>query len=70
MGTCEGRDGCCVRLDLYVPKRLYTPQGAETVSGMIYESDKQGVIKAQGAQVWWICVLFKYTLLLLKACSH
>ena len=34
MGTCEGRVGW---LALYA---LYTPQGAEMVSGMIYEPDE------------------------------
>ena len=39
MGTCEGRVGlispiCAVMAAI----ELYTPQGAEMVSGMIYES--------------------------------
>ena len=40
MGTCEGRVGCCVWFALYAPKmaaiEMYTPQGAEIVSGIIY----------------------------------
>ena len=45
MGTCEGRVGCCVSLALCAEMaaiELYTPQGAEMVSGMIYAPDEQG----------------------------
>ena len=44
MGTCEGRVGwlapalCAVMAAI----ELYTPQGAEMVSGMMYESYEQG----------------------------
>ena len=40
MGTCEGRVGWLApALHVYA---LYTPQGAEMVSGMIYEPYEQG----------------------------
>ena len=46
MGTCEGRVGCCVWSALYAAEmaatELYTPQGAEMVSGVIYAPDEQG----------------------------
>ena len=46
MGTCEGKVGCCVWLAPICAEmaaiELYTPQGAEMVSGMIYASDEQG----------------------------
>ena len=45
MGTCEGRVGwlapgpiCAVMAAI----ELYTPQGAEMVSGMIYAPDEEG----------------------------
>ena len=37
-----------------LPIELYTPKEAEMVSGMIYEPDKQGVLQAPLAPVWWI----------------
>ena len=39
MGTCEGRVGW---LAVMAAIELYTPQGAEMVSGMIYEPYEQG----------------------------
>ena len=38
MGSCEGRALCAEMAAI----ELYTPQGAEMVSGMIYEPDEQG----------------------------
>ena len=43
MGTCEGRVGWLALYALVMAAiELYTPQGAEMVSGMIYEPYEQG----------------------------
>ena len=41
MDTCEGRVGWLARPYMHC-NELYTPQGAEMVSGMIYEPYEQG----------------------------
>ena len=41
---------------------LYSPQGAEMISGMIDESDAQGEVRRL-ATVWWLHALYKYILL-------
>ena len=41
MGTCEGRVGWLAPA-VMAAIELYTPQGAEMVSGMMYEPYEQG----------------------------
>ena len=42
MGTCEGTVGWLALYAVMAAIELYTPQGAEMVSGMIYEPYDQG----------------------------